>query len=76
MVPSSADFARAVRLGLGWGMVMELQLRDEPELPLRELVPGEAVEVPLYWQQWRMRTPALDRLADAVVRAAREALAS
>jgi len=75
MVPSSADFARAVRLGLGWGMVMELQLEDEPHLPLVELVPGASVEVPLFWQQWRMRTASLDRLADAVTAAAREALA-
>jgi LysR family transcriptional regulator (chromosome initiation inhibitor) len=74
MVPSSADFAAAVRLGLGWGMVMELQLDDDPALPLVELVPGETVEVPLFWQQWRLRTSSLDRLAAAVTGAAREAL--
>jgi LysR family transcriptional regulator (chromosome initiation inhibitor) len=74
MVPSSADFAAAVRLGLGWGMVMELQLDDDPALPLVELVPGETVEVPLFWQQWRLRTTSLDRLAAAVTGAAREAL--
>lgn len=74
MVPSSADFARAVRLGLGWGMVMELQLDDAPGPPLVELVPGETVEVPLFWQQWRLRTPSLDRLAEAVTTAARAAL--
>lgn len=74
MVPSTADFARAVALGLGWGMVLELQLEADPGHALVELVPGDVVEVPLFWQQWRLRTPSLDRLAGAVTAAARAAL--
>lgn len=67
-VPGSADFAAAVRLGLGWGMVPDLQ--GGPGLV--EL--GEPVDVPLHWQQWRLRTASLDRVAGAVVAAARAAL--
>ncbi len=67
-VPASADFAAAVRLGLGWGMVPDLQ----GGAGLVEL--GEPVDVTLHWQQWRLRTASLDRVADAVVAAARAAL--
>jgi LysR family transcriptional regulator, chromosome initiation inhibitor len=71
-VPSSADYLRAIRLGLGWGMVPDLQLvgaADDEELV--ELDPDGATDVALYWQQWRLRSPALDRVAEAVRDAAR-----
>jgi LysR family transcriptional regulator (chromosome initiation inhibitor) len=71
-VPSSADYLRAIRLGLGWGMVPDLQLvgaADDEELV--ELDPDGATDVVLYWQQWRLRSPALDRVAEAVRDAAR-----
>lgn len=67
-VPASADFAVAVGLGLGWGMLPDLQ-RDGALVEL-----GEPVDVGLHWQQWRLRSASLDRVADAVVAAARRAL--
>ncbi len=69
-VPTSADFLEAVRLGLGWGMIPVPQLDDR-------LVPLGArlhVDVTLYWQRWRLDSPTLDRLTDAVRRAARSVL--
>jgi LysR family transcriptional regulator (chromosome initiation inhibitor) len=65
-VPSSADYVSAVRLGWGWGMVPDLQnsARD-----LVELGSDGAVDVVLYWQQWRLRSPSLDRVAAAVLAA-------
>lgn len=73
-VPTSADFHEAVRLGLGWGMLPEPQL--EPDLAAGRLVTlGEEVsDVALHWQRWRLDSPALDRLTDAVRRAARASL--
>jgi LysR family transcriptional regulator (chromosome initiation inhibitor) len=74
-VPTSADFLEAVCLGLGWGMIPLPQLT-----PLSEqgrLVPlGRRlhVDVPLHWQRWRLDSPVLDRLTDAVRRAARVGL--
>jgi LysR family transcriptional regulator, chromosome initiation inhibitor len=75
-VPTSADFHEAVRLGLGWGMIPEPQLL--PDLDAGRLVTlggrtsGRArVDVPLFWQRWRLDSPALARLSDAVRRAAR-----
>ncbi|MCZ2838655.1 LysR family transcriptional regulator ArgP [Modestobacter sp. VKM Ac-2985] len=70
-VPSSADFLTAVRLGMGWGMVPDLQ---DTEGGLVVLDPAGAVDVVLHWQQWRLRSPSLDRVADAVLAAARRVL--
>ncbi len=62
-VPGSSAFAHAVRLGLGWGMVPDLQaeLGDFVEFD-----PEVAFDVPLFWQQWRLRSAALERVAAAV----------
>ncbi|KQX05406.1 MULTISPECIES: LysR family transcriptional regulator ArgP [unclassified Leifsonia] len=74
-VPASADFARAVLLGMGWGMLPEAQCADA--LAAGELVrlhPHRAIDVPLYWQQWNLRSELLSSVADAVADAARGAL--
>lgn len=66
-IPASADFAAAVRLGLGWGMLPRLQsASDERGGRLIELVSGHEVDVDLYWQQWRLSTPALDAVEEAI----------
>jgi LysR family transcriptional regulator (chromosome initiation inhibitor) len=70
-VPASVDYIHAVRLGFGWGMVPPQQ---EPPGELVELDPGGAVDVVLHWQQWKLRSPSLDRVADAVLTAARRRL--
>jgi LysR family transcriptional regulator (chromosome initiation inhibitor) len=74
-VPSSADFLAAILLGMGWGMLPDLQAG--PHLTsgaLVELDPAGAVDVHLHWQRWALRTPALAALTDAVTDAARRAL--
>jgi len=72
MVPSSPDFVSAIGLGLGWGMVADLQRPRGRQLV--ELEPGAETDVALYLQRWRLRTPSLNRLADAIVSGARERL--
>ncbi|GAA3830142.1 LysR family transcriptional regulator ArgP [Nocardioides panacisoli] len=70
-VPTSADFHEAVRRGLGWAAIPEPQLL--PDLAEGRLVRLHArahVDVPLYWQRWRIDSPALDRLTAAARRAA------
>lgn len=64
-VPESASYAQAVRLGLGWGMIPDLQATPD----LVELEPGAHIDVELYWQQWRLQSPVLTALAEALVRA-------
>ena len=70
-VPSSEGFAFAVESGLGWGMLTEEQLGDGFEAGRLVPLPGaRALDVPLFWQRWRIASPALDRLTDAVRTAA------
>ncbi|MCU1543470.1 MAG: chromosome replication initiation inhibitor protein [Microbacteriaceae bacterium] len=69
-VPSSTDFARAVRFGLGWGMIPDLQREAGDELVEMDDSPGSTIDVPLYWQQWQLRSPTLDAVAVAVRAAA------
>ena len=74
-VPSTADFLEAVRAGLGWGLVPVHQLA--PEMARGDLVrmPGAApVDVDLFWQRWRLQSPALDTLTSDVRSAARAGL--
>lgn len=75
-VPTSADFLEAVRRGLGWGLLPEQQLR--PGLADGSLVrlgsTSDVVDVPLHWMRWRLDSPALSRLGDAVADAARRLL--
>ncbi len=73
-VPSSEAFVTAVRLGMGWGMVPDLQARDLPKGCLTVLDPEGAVDVALYWAQPRRSTPTLERVAAAVRTAARREL--
>lgn len=74
VVPSSQGFADAVRAGLGWGMVPEGQLGDDLESGRLVRLPAPDREVPLYWQVWKLGSPRLDRLTEAV-RAASSGLA-
>ena len=74
-VPASADFAVAIELGLGWGMLPEAQSeRGRRSGSLVVLDPVRTVAVPLFWQQWNLRSTALDAVAAAVVGGARAAL--
>lgn len=57
-VPASHDYARAVELGLGWGMVPTVQEADG----LVHLG-APALRVQLYWQQWNLRSALLDTIA-------------
>jgi LysR family transcriptional regulator, chromosome initiation inhibitor len=70
-VPTSADFHEAVRMGLGWAAVPEPQLRPDLESgALVVLGRRDHVDVDLYWQRWRLDSPLLVRLTEAVRRAA------
>ncbi len=74
-VPTSADFLEAVRVGLGWGMIPEPQLRPDVRSGRLAPLPGRLhVDVALHWQRWRLDSPTLDRLTGAVRRAGRSAL--
>ena len=74
-VPTTADFLAAVRAGMGWGLVPAQQFA--PELARGALVrmPGAAhLDVPLFWQRWRLQSTALETLTTDVRSAARSGL--
>lgn len=72
-IPSSEGFVDAVAAGLGWGMVPEVQAR--PRIAAGALVDlGHPIDVPLYWQQWKLDSPTLAAAAKAIAAAADEAL--
>lgn len=62
-VPASHDYAKAVELGLGWGMVPALQAPVAADSGSLQRLGGEIVRVPLYWQQWNLRSDLLDAIA-------------
>ncbi|MBD7948991.1 LysR family transcriptional regulator ArgP [Oerskovia rustica] len=70
-VPASHEFLRAVGLGMGWGMLPDLQSHDaEVAGRLVGFDDAASLTVPQYWQQWRLHSPTLDRVAAAVREAA------
>lgn len=74
-VPTSADFQRAVLLGMGWGLLPDLQSNEHlASGRLVELAPDRPVDVALYWQRWNLRSTTLDTLTAIVLEAAADAL--
>lgn len=74
-LPATQAFIDAALAGIGWGM-NPLPLA-QPHLAagrLVELVPGQPLDVPLYWQCARLPVPMLDRLTASVTRVAARAL--
>ena len=69
-VPTSADFLVAVRAGLGWGMLPESQARADLAAGQLVRLSGDVIDVPLFWQRWRLDSPRLTTLTDAVREAA------
>lgn len=65
-VPGSADFAHALRLGLGWGMLPDQQIELAGDEELVNVDPLRHLDVVLYWQQWKLHTSVLDAVAVAV----------
>ncbi|HET6291739.1 MAG TPA: LysR family transcriptional regulator ArgP [Kribbella sp.] len=74
-IPAAGPFARAIRLGLGWGMLEEEAVVDDLAAGrLVEVAKGKYVEVPLYWQHWKLKSKVLDALTAAVLDAAEAGL--
>ncbi|MGG8405484.1 LysR family transcriptional regulator ArgP [Streptomyces sp. 12297] len=74
-IPASQGFCEAVAAGLGWGLVPEPQaaplLRSGALVRLDSAPP---LDVPLYWQQWKLDSPALSTVAAVIAAVAAEEL--
>lgn len=75
-VPASQDFATAVALGLGWGLLPGFQSTEGIARGALVRLGGQPVDVPLFWQQWNLTSPLLDEVADEVVAEGRRVLAA
>ncbi|WP_255506338.1 LysR family transcriptional regulator ArgP [Mycolicibacterium sp. 018/SC-01/001] len=64
-VATAAGFGAAVHAGLGWGMYPE-QLIDGSFVHISD----EHLDVPLYWQCWKLDSATVARVTDAVTSAA------
>ena len=74
-IPTSADFASAVQLGFGWGLLPEQQCAEDLRAgSLVELAANDPIDVPLYWQRWNLASALLDSVSEAVVAGARDSL--
>ena len=69
-VPSTADFYQAICLGLGWGMLPEPQAAAALAEGRLVRLADQVIDVPLYWQRWRLDSPRLAALTTAVRQAA------
>jgi LysR family transcriptional regulator (chromosome initiation inhibitor) len=66
-IPAAHAFIEAIRLGLGWGMMPEQTAREDIAAGRGvDLAPGRHLDVPLFWQCWRLESPALTALTNAV----------
>jgi len=74
-IPASDPFMQAVVLGMGWGMVPELQMRDLRERGLLvDIAPSRPTDVALYWHAWKVQSPRTERLSRTLVAQARKLL--
>ncbi|MDR7305840.1 LysR family transcriptional regulator ArgP [Rhodoferax saidenbachensis] len=74
-LPSSHAFVAASVTGMGWGLHPEALIQEHlKDGTLVELVPNNAMDVPLYWQQARATSSLLDGLTRKVLAAANTAL--
>ncbi|MCD2170687.1 MULTISPECIES: LysR family transcriptional regulator ArgP [Microbacterium] len=75
-VPASQDFAAAVGLGLGWGLLPGFQSAEGLAQGRLVRLGADPVDVPLFWQQWNLTSPLLDEVADEIVGEGRRMLAA
>ncbi|HEY0844148.1 MAG TPA: LysR family transcriptional regulator ArgP [Noviherbaspirillum sp.] len=74
-VPASDPYMQAIVLGLGWGMLPELQMRAlRKQGALVDIAPLRPTDVRLYWHGWKVQSPRVERLSRTLVAAARQVL--
>ncbi|MEQ3549970.1 LysR family transcriptional regulator ArgP [Pseudonocardia nematodicida] len=74
-VPAADGYVKAVRSGLGWGMFTDDQARAATRTGRAVLLDADrCLDVPLYWQRWKLSTAVLDALTASVQEVASRAL--
>ncbi len=74
-LPSNQGYTRACELGMGWGMHPPLMIGAQlAEGSLVELLPGNDLDIPMYWAHARNAQASLQRVTDCVIQAAAASL--
>jgi LysR family transcriptional regulator (chromosome initiation inhibitor) len=74
-IPSGThDLVRAALLGLGWCMLPTGVVKEHVSAGNLICLSSAVLDVPLYWQVWKVDSPLLSTLSDAVLAAARISL--
>lgn len=69
-VPTAEGFDAAVRAGLGWGMFPERLAAQELDRRTFIQVVDTYLDVPLFWQCWKLDSPLIKTITDTVQSAA------
>jgi LysR family transcriptional regulator (chromosome initiation inhibitor) len=74
-IPSTDAFFSAVKLGIGYGMVPELDYKDTLSRgELVDLSPGNYSDIPLFWHCWKVQSPKVEKLTRCLIREAKTLL--
>jgi LysR family transcriptional regulator, chromosome initiation inhibitor len=65
-VPTADGFGSAVRAGLGWGMCPEQLARPALADGSFVRISDAQLDVPLYWQCWKINSPMVITITDTV----------
>lgn len=70
-VPSSVEYRETIRLGLGWGMLLDRPsvggLQPDADNQIVPLEPDAVLDIPLHLQRWKLRSAVLDRVTAALL---------
>jgi LysR family transcriptional regulator (chromosome initiation inhibitor) len=70
LVPTAEGFGAAVRAGLGWGMFPDSLAASHLAAGSFVRVSDVHLDVPLYWQCWKLNSPLVQTVTEAVRSAA------
>ncbi|MFI9485525.1 LysR family transcriptional regulator ArgP [Promicromonospora sp. NPDC052451] len=70
-VPSTVEYEETIRLGLGWGMLLDRPVLgglpdDGSDGGITPLEPDAVLDITLHLQQWKLRSTVLDRVTAAL----------
>lgn len=69
-VPDINAYNESVRVGLGWGMIPEIQAHELLAAGELVIIDDAPLDMDLYWQRWKLESALLEQLTEFVYEAA------